>query len=522
MNLLKSLRQLKPVQAILIFILAAGALLRVYNLQDSLQFLGDQGRDALVVSRIFTEQDLVFIGPVTSVGNMYLGPFYYYFMLPFLWLSYPSPMGPVYAVAVLGVVTLALVYFLGKRLVGQRAALIATFFFAFSSVILTYTRFSWNPNLAPLVSILMIYFTYAAWQKKSQHWIWVALCFAILLQLHYLTMLAAGGAGLIWLISFWEKWQNGRKKQDRTELQKQLGQTFLGGLVILVSFTPLVLFDFKHDWLNAKAFGNLLFGERNFKIVAQTSLPQELIKTVTEMHGRGMHILFETMIGQVRKLNSLLLFLVSGILGWKLVAGLKNQDQHPYLPGVIVLTAYLVTGIIGTALYEHSIFDHYVAYLFPVTCLVFGLTIDWLIQKLKLIGWGLGLVFAAYFLQYNLARLPLADAGWTITDMKAVAQTIADRVAVDEKYNLVLLSATGDIDGQNYRYFLSTTDKPPVKTEQRGEVETLFIINEDRQLERVIDSPIYEIVVFPDKEPVEVYEIPQGPEITVLKKDEAD
>ena len=109
------LTKLKSLPLIFFLIVAIAAFLRFYNLKDSLMFQGDQGRDALVVSQIFQELDPVFIGPVTSIGNMYLGPFYYYFMLPFLFLSYPSPMGPVYAVAGLGLVTVVLFFFIARR-----------------------------------------------------------------------------------------------------------------------------------------------------------------------------------------------------------------------------------------------------------------------------------------------------------------------------------------------------------------------------------------------------------------------
>ena len=71
----------------LLLILAVAIFLRFYNLKNTMMFQGDQGRDAMVVANIFKNLDPVFIGPVTSIGNMYLGPFYYYFMLPFLFLS---------------------------------------------------------------------------------------------------------------------------------------------------------------------------------------------------------------------------------------------------------------------------------------------------------------------------------------------------------------------------------------------------------------------------------------------------
>jgi 4-amino-4-deoxy-L-arabinose transferase-like glycosyltransferase len=507
---MRILRHLSRIHYFVIGIVLLAAFLRLYNLEDTLQFLGDQGRDSIIVSRIFTERDPVFIGPVTSVGNMYLGPLYYYFMLPFLWLSYPSPMGPVYAVAVLGIVTVALLYFLGKRLIGEKAALIATFLCSISWVAVTYTRFSWNPNPAPLVSLLMIYFTYTAWKKNPWHWVLVSGLFSVLLQLHYLTLLSLGGVGIIWLISAWERWQQSPKKRTQHLLQ-QLVPTLVGAVVVIVSFTPLVLFDSKHEWLNAKAFQNLVFKDDNFKTTSdKLPLLERAGLTVREMHGRGMHILFEITVGKFRPLNNILFFSTVAIIGWLLKQGRKRKTFE----GELVLMAYLATGIFGTALYEHTVFDHYIAYLFPVSFLALGMVLAWLSQKA--VGKIIAAAFIGYFVWFNIPKLPLKDAGWTISDMRTVSDSIYQRVRPGEKYNIVLLSETGDLDAQNYRYFLSTTDRPPVPTERRGEVETLFIINEDHVLERVVDSPIYEIVVFPNKEPREVYSVNNGPEITVL------
>ena len=109
------LKKITLVHWIIFITLICASFLRLYNIPSTVQFLGDQGRDALIVADIFKKLDPVFIGPVTSVGNMYLGPLYYYFMLPFLFLTYPSPMGPVYAVALLGIVTVFLLFYLGKQ-----------------------------------------------------------------------------------------------------------------------------------------------------------------------------------------------------------------------------------------------------------------------------------------------------------------------------------------------------------------------------------------------------------------------
>lgn len=509
---MKWLSKLTPTKILVIALIVVGSFFRFYNLKDSLQFQGDQGRDAMVVADIFKEKDPVFIGPVTSVGNMYLGPLYYYFMMPFLWLSYPSPMGPVYAVAFLGVLTVALIYFLGRKLVGEKAALWATVFYTFSSVVITYTRFSWNPNPAPLVSLLMIYWTYQASREKPWFWPLVSLAFAVLLQLHYLTLLAAGGAGVIWLIDLAQRIKKAKTEKSWQPLLKLLWPSITALLGLLLSFTPLMLFDYKHHWLNLRAFRNLLLGEPNFKLSGSGGWLGRSWQIIKETHGRGMHILFEIAIGQWRRLNSILLYVFLGLLGWRLFKNPRIKNNQ----GELVLAVYLVIGIIGTAFYEHTIFDHYIAYLFPVTFLLYGVIAAQLTKK----PWGKLLVwtFFGYFLWFNLPRIPLQDAGWTIDDMRRVSQSIYQRVEPGEKYNLVLLSESKDVDAQNYRYFLTTTDRPPVPTEERDQVETLFIINEERAVKDPTNLPVYEIVVFPNKEPLEIYQIEDGPEILVLER----
>jgi hypothetical protein len=61
------------------FLLLTGLLLvtlflRVYRIDAYMTFLGDEGRDALMIKRILTTGDIPLLGPPTSVGNMYLGP----------------------------------------------------------------------------------------------------------------------------------------------------------------------------------------------------------------------------------------------------------------------------------------------------------------------------------------------------------------------------------------------------------------------------------------------------------------
>src|SRR3990167_4864482 len=110
-------------------ILLVGLFLRLYKIRDYVIFLGDEGRDALVVYNIL-HGDLTLLGPTSSVGGFFLGPIYYYFMAPFLWLSNFDPVGPSVMVALFGVATIFLLYRMGLEFFGMKAAVISSFLYA--------------------------------------------------------------------------------------------------------------------------------------------------------------------------------------------------------------------------------------------------------------------------------------------------------------------------------------------------------------------------------------------------------
>ena len=64
-------------------ILAVAAFVRLYRIDQYMTFLGDEGRDAVAMRDIVLLKHVPLIGPGTSIGNMYLGPWYYYLTAPF-------------------------------------------------------------------------------------------------------------------------------------------------------------------------------------------------------------------------------------------------------------------------------------------------------------------------------------------------------------------------------------------------------------------------------------------------------
>jgi len=94
-------------------IIALASFLRLYKISDYMTFLGDEGRDMLVAKAIL-DGNLTLLGPRASAGDFFLGPIYYYMITPFLWLSRLDPVGPAIMVALFGIATVYLVYYVGK------------------------------------------------------------------------------------------------------------------------------------------------------------------------------------------------------------------------------------------------------------------------------------------------------------------------------------------------------------------------------------------------------------------------
>src|SRR3990172_12438389 len=126
----------------LILILLLAGFYRLYKIQDYMTFLGDEGRDALVVDNILHGK-LTLLGPTSSVGGFFLGPIYYYFMAPFLWLFNYNPVGPAVMVALFGIATVGLLYKFSTEFFSKKVGLIASSLYAISPLVISYSRSSW-------------------------------------------------------------------------------------------------------------------------------------------------------------------------------------------------------------------------------------------------------------------------------------------------------------------------------------------------------------------------------------------
>ena len=179
---------------LIILILVVSLALCLYRIDLTMTFLEDDGRDLLFIKRMIDTGRPVLLGPQTSTGNMYLGPLYYYFITPALILARMNPVGPSILIALTGVLTVFLLYYLGKKWFSNSAGYLAALMFAVLPFSVAVTRASWNPNLVPLIATLMLVVYDKLIYGRPTYWAWFTfgLLTGAMIQLHYMTLIYCG------------------------------------------------------------------------------------------------------------------------------------------------------------------------------------------------------------------------------------------------------------------------------------------------------------------------------------------
>lgn len=139
----------------IIILMIVGFFLRTYYLNDNkVIFAYDQARDAYIASQI-SQGDLKILGPPVSIGNLYHGVLFYYFISIPYYLSKGNPIVPIIFISFLNIAVIPLIYFLGKIIFNKKTGLLAAVIYTISFDIIQYSNWLANPSLAVPFSILL-------------------------------------------------------------------------------------------------------------------------------------------------------------------------------------------------------------------------------------------------------------------------------------------------------------------------------------------------------------------------------
>jgi 4-amino-4-deoxy-L-arabinose transferase-like glycosyltransferase len=448
---------------VLLGVLILSAFLRLYKIQDYMTFLGDEGRDVLVAYNIL-HGHLTLLGPTSSVGGFFLGPIYYYFMAPFLLLFNYNPVGPAVMVALFGIATVWLIFKFCSDLFNRKIAIIAATLYAVSPLIIMYSRSSWNPNPLPFFSLLSLYVLYKALIKNSgKLFFLVGILLGVAMQLHYLTLFL-GVVVFAYIILSKVLKNKGEWIKTFLVLIKQNILVFGG---FLVGWSPLLAFEFRHNFLDFKNISNFVLHSGN------TGTNPNFFYTVYDVFFRlfGRLVFYFPAKEQLKLYSSSvsslwlgLILLVAVLCVLVLLKNLyksfkyKKDDFDKYL----LLFLWLFLGVLLFGFYKKPIYDYYFAFMFPLPFILIGAFIFQIYEfkKIKNIGKLLAVIILFFVILLNLQGLPFRyPANRQLNQMETIARFVNDRTG-GKPFNFALI--TGGNSDHAYRYFFTVWGNPPL------------------------------------------------------------
>jgi len=484
----KRIIQLLPI----ICILCLAAYLRLHRIQDYMTFLGDEGRDVLIVKRMIVDHKLTLLGPTASVGGFFMGPIYYYFMLPFLWAWNLNPVGPAVMVAFFGIATVGLIYIIGKEWFSKGVGLIASLLYALSPIVIAYSRSSWNPNIVPFFALASVYFL-EKWRdrKKVSHLFIVGLCAGIGIQLHYIYLFLIVTEGLFLAYHY--------KKVDIKALLMLLAGFVLG-------FSPFLAFEFRHGFTNTRAIFEFVFAGKDTGFSMRTMLGT-VRDVATRLFGRFLLTIPESgTLGNLPYTTRTLWICTQTtltVIGF--VALIKETKKYR-----LIMMLWFLVPLLFFGLYRKNIYDYYFGIFFPLPFFLTALSLQ-MVSRIRVFGKFIAGIMLISLIVLNWQGRPFRyEPNRQLAQVELISKAVVEKTE-NKPFNFALVT-TGNSD-HAYRYFFEIWNKSPVVIEnsvvdpgRKTVTEQLLIVCEDIFCQPLGNS-LWEVAGFGRAEIVGVWDV---------------
>lgn len=471
----------------IIIILLFAAVLRFFRIEALTTFGGDQGYDFLIVKRMIVDHHFTLlgpkIGPYNSIGNLYLGPAYYYLLAIPLVLFSLDPIGPAIFTATLAVLTVFVIYLICLKFLSKNIALLASALYAFNAFLISQSRAASNPHFIPFFSALTILSAMQILKNKSKLIIWpivIGASSSIMFQLHYLSGFFLPLIALIMVF------------------KKQFKILILTIASFLIFTSPQIIFEMRHNFFVTNLFINQLKYGNTFSDI------NNLAVRLTESF---------QIIASIIKINlasSLLLLLVLFIFLKKL----KNLKKFMFILSFLFTT--IVLNLVLLLFYSGSLETHYFSPVY-VSLIILTASILVLVYEssknyfLKALVVFLTLIILlTNILNLNLTRSSgyTMPKGWNQIGIKKVSNIIAADVNAEKKFN-VASTLDGDTRARPYRYLLEVKGKPPQDVEAYPTSDILYLVSRDEE-QKIKSYTVWEVSSFAPFSVVKKWPIQNG------------
>jgi 4-amino-4-deoxy-L-arabinose transferase-like glycosyltransferase len=502
----------------LTLILVLGAFLRLWQIEAWQYLTYDQARDFLIIKKMMVDGKLTLVGPTLSIApGFFLPPFYYYSLIPFLWLFHFRIVGPDVYTALFGIASIYVFYLLARDLFGKFPALISSFVFALNPYLIHTARHAWNPNTLPFFLLLFALSVERYLLAKKTNYLWLAifsLSWAIGLHLTAIAFLPMAGLLVYKTI------------KEKGLLTKQ-SFSFLSPLIIGL---PLVAFDLRHRFPITRAGLAYLFAQKGGELFLLRILemffdflkaPVVLISGLFQDQNLTIRPSNISPFSQVSLFSRLELFegfklVLAGALVLFCAWAFFKFYQKNSLQGKLIVSL-LSLGFLPRLFFPvSSFYFYYYLVLSPFIFLGIAALVVYLQEK-KALGFSLAiLVFAVLSLLPRGIFWETHSTNYFLPACEIIANGAGQKP-------VAIVASVSDLsrwekNGLEYRYFLETKYKLPLQgwdIKDYSEAEVLYFIDE-KGTEDPLNFGGMEMESFAPKKIVDFWEVKTGQKVYKL------
>ncbi len=208
-------------------------LIRILRASDLAPFTPDEEYLIYLANTIIKDFHIIWIG-VSSLGfDFYMGPFWIYFISPFLMLSKGDPIILNYLSSLFGAGSVILLYCLTKKMFNTKTAIIASLTYALSPLIIFYDQKAYPTG----ISLLSLFLVASIYMTKYSKWYWVlfSILYGLVFHIHLSPFLIIFVA-FYWLLS------------HRKTINKKV--IVFSIIAFTVTVSPMIVFDYFHKGSN--------------------------------------------------------------------------------------------------------------------------------------------------------------------------------------------------------------------------------------------------------------------------------
>ena len=231
---------------LLLIIVIIAAFLRFYHLGDRLSFDWDQENFAWQAKEMIIDHKFTLIGTNTSVGGMYLGPFYTYLSNLFYFVFQMNPIAGGVLSIVFGFLTIVALYVFNLSLFSRGVAIISALLYTFSLSMIQWDLIAWNPAPFYFYTLIILFFLLKS-LKNIKYLPVLSFLFGLGLHIHLASITFFPFIVLPIL----------------SNKSKRLKYLLYSLLTFLLAISPLIIFDLRHNFHNVNQAINFLFQQKN-------------------------------------------------------------------------------------------------------------------------------------------------------------------------------------------------------------------------------------------------------------------